>query len=113
MWGLANEMVLDVRDSSMGLVRGARAPARTATRSALALILSLVVVGCAGKKRAFGEAVPGDNGTEDSVNSEGDLSGAPAATAEMGGATDEAQGLAPLDQEGQTDVGEVLPGEAV
>jgi hypothetical protein len=113
MWGLANEMTLDARDSSMGLVRGARRGSRAATRSILALALMLVAVGCAGKKRPFGEAVPGDDGTEDFINSEGDFPGATPTPSGMGGANDEDQGLAPLDQEGPPGVGEVLPGDAV
>jgi hypothetical protein len=113
MWGLANEMVFDVRDRSMGWVRGARRGTQAARRSAMALVVSLVMIGCAGKKRAFGEAVPGGDSTEDSINSASDLPGATPATSEMGGVDDEAQGLAPLGQEGTPGFGDVLPGDAV
>jgi hypothetical protein len=50
---LGNGTMLDKRDSSMELVRGGRRGARAAM---LALALSLVMVGCAGKKRPFGSS---------------------------------------------------------
>jgi hypothetical protein len=112
-WGLLNGTMLDERDSSMGLVRGRRRGGTVVARAVLALALSLVMVGCAGKKRPFGEAVPGGDDTEDSVNSDGDLPGAIPVIPGMGGVNDEAQGLAPLGQEGPPGVGEILPGDAV
>jgi hypothetical protein len=75
MWGLANETVIDERASSMALVRGARRDARAATSAALALALVVMAVGCTGKKRPFGEGVPGVDGMEESVDSEGDVAG--------------------------------------
>jgi hypothetical protein len=109
-----NAKALDEHASSVGVrFRGRKRGARVAMLTASALALSLVLVGCAGKKRAFGEAVPGGDDTEDSVNSEGDLPGETSASPGMGGVAEEAQGLAPLDQEGPAGVGEGLPGNAV
>jgi len=106
MWGLANETVLDERASSMAFVQGARRGARALTSAAVALALVVMAVGCTGKKRPFGEGVPGVDGMEESVNSEGDVAGAMPVTPGMGGVDEEALGLAPLDQKGP-------PGDAV
>lgn len=75
--------------------------------------MSLVIAGCAGKERPFGEAVPDGEGAGAPVNSDSDLPGATPATSEMGGGDNEAPGLAPLDQEGLPGVGDRLPVDAV
>lgn len=100
-----NGRVFDERDSSMGLIRGGRRGARTASGAALALAFSLVVVGCAGKKRDFGPSsdaagattgIPADETTDDSEAVAVGQGGSSSTNSEVGDeGTPVAVGLAP------------------
>jgi hypothetical protein len=109
---LANKTVRDDLESSIELVRLGRNGARTATGGVLTIAMCLVAaVGCAGKERPFGEASPGSDNTELSMDSEGGRTDAPPLTPAMD-TLDDVPGPA-TDRERPAAIADVLPGDAI